>query len=199
MDLSQPQVDLDDLRRRVRNSQHVRSVPLIIIGVLLVNYGTVSFAPSPVAWRYGAPLAFVAVWAATKANEARTGIGAGRADYLVAAGFVFMLTNLVLLRPFSRVITDVARIEGLWIIVVGLALLGVAWASADAILSITAGAIGAAGALLFVEGATLGGPAELILGPGSIEQPWGDVIVAGLGAAMVLGGIIAYRGERQDR
>jgi hypothetical protein len=41
------QLDLSGLRRKVRAAQHVRSVPLIGIGILLVNYGTNLFDKSP--------------------------------------------------------------------------------------------------------------------------------------------------------
>src|ERR1700757_384864 len=131
MAIAEDQIDFGALRKRVRATQHVRSVPLIVVGILLVNYGTNLFAPSPVEWRFGAPLAFVGIWAAMKANETLTGVGGRRTDYLIAAGFVFTATSLVLMRPFSRWVTDPFRIQGIWVAIVGVALLSVALAAAD--------------------------------------------------------------------
>src|SRR4051795_611366 len=77
--------DLDAIRDRVRATQHARSLPLLVIGALLVNYAVVSFAPQPVAWRYGAPLAFLVIWGLGKANEIRVGVGTGRGAHTPAA------------------------------------------------------------------------------------------------------------------
>src|SRR5689334_10603913 len=124
-------VDFGGLRRKVRAAQHARSVPLLILGVLLVNYGAVWFAPSRVPWRFGAPLAFVAVWVALRLVETRTGVGAMRgADYLVAGGFVFTATNIVQVRPFTHSI-DLNRLPGVWVIIVAVALVGVALLASD--------------------------------------------------------------------
>jgi hypothetical protein len=165
------------------------------LGVLLVNYGSTSFQPSPVAWRFGAPLAFVGVWAALRANETRTGVGVGRGDYLVAAGFVFTATNLVLVRPFTSAITNPYRIQGVWVLLVGIALLAISAAARDWLLAIAAAGVVAAGSAVVIEGPTWVG--DLLFGnPVSAKQPWGDVLVAGVGAAMVVVGIAAYRSER---
>src|SRR2546423_14040520 len=95
--------DYSELRRRVRGTQHARSFPLLVIGGLLVNYAVTNFQSSPVAWRYGAPLAFVLIWALGKLNEQANGVGAPRGDYLVAAGVVFITTNfLVLITRFAE-------------------------------------------------------------------------------------------------
>jgi hypothetical protein len=137
------EVDFGALRHRVRATQHTRSVPLIMLGVLLVNHGAMSFAPSPVPWRFGAPLAFVAVWVALKINETRTGVATARADYLVAGGFVFTATNIVAVRPFAQGLPDAMRLPGVWTIIVALALLGVAIAVPDWLLIVAALLIGA--------------------------------------------------------
>ncbi len=51
-----------EVRNRTRAAQHVASYPLLAIGVLLVNYGAVNFARSPVEWRFAGALAFVVLW-----------------------------------------------------------------------------------------------------------------------------------------
>jgi hypothetical protein len=186
-------VDLGALRRKVRAAQHTRSVPLIILGVLLVNYGAVWFAPSPVPWRFGAPLAFVAVSVALTVLGTRTGIGAARADYLVAGGFVFMATNIVQVRPFAQSI-DFNRLPGVWVIIVAVALLGVALTVSDWLLMLASAAIGAAGAFLLIAGNTPS-PSIAFLGIAP-EQPWGDVLVAVVGALLVFAGMATYRFER---
>lgn len=187
-------VDLGALRRKVRAAQHVRSVPLIILGALLVNYGAESFAPSPVPWRYGAPLAFVAIWAALKLNERRTGLGAARADYLVAGGFVFTVTNIVQVRPFAQGLPGIERLPGVWTIIVALALFGVALAVSDWLLMVAAAAVAGAGLFVLAVGAY---PGDGIFFAGGLpQQPWGDVLVAVVGTLMVVAGIVTYRFER---
>src|SRR4051795_11645130 len=114
--------DLEALRDRVRATQHARSLPLLVIGALLVNYGVASFAPHPVQWRYGAPLAFVLIWALGKLNEATSGVGPGRADYLVAAGIVFIASNLLLLYRGFLEGAHFHRLVGVWVLIVGIAL-----------------------------------------------------------------------------
>src|SRR5947209_9788731 len=107
--------DFDALRHRVRASQHARSVPLLVIGALLVNYSVVSFASQPVAWRYGAPLAFVLIWALGKVNETNTGVGPGRGDYLIAAAVVFIVTNLLLMPSTLHEGDRVHQLFGAWV------------------------------------------------------------------------------------
>src|SRR3954452_13989849 len=116
--------DLEALRDRVRATQHARSVPLLVIGALLVNYGVASFAPHPVQWRYGAPLAFILIWALGKLNETTSGAGPGRADYLVAAGIVYITTNLMLQEThFLYGGARFNRLIGAWVAVFGISLL----------------------------------------------------------------------------
>lgn len=188
-------VDLDALRRKVRAAQHNRSVPLITLGALLVNYGSVSFAPSPVAWRFGAPLAFVAVAVVLKVIESRSGVGSTRAaDHLVAAGFVFTATNIVLVGFLARLLLvadDPGRLVGIWVVIVAVALLGVAMGGHDWPLMLASAAIGAVGAFIYIfhTGGTMF--PSLVGG-----QAWPDVFLSVLGAALVLSGIVAYRFER---
>src|SRR3954451_2051585 len=119
--------DLDAIRDRVRATQHARSLPLLVIGALLVNYAVVSFAPQPVSWRYGAPLAFLLLWAFGKLNEIKVGVGPGRADYLVASGAVFIATNLLLLDTSLREGANVHQLFGGWVVIVGLALVALSF------------------------------------------------------------------------
>ena len=118
------ELELDQLRRRTRAAQHAISYPLLVIGVVFINYGVVGFAPQPVAWRYAGALAFVALWALGKANEYATGVGGGRSDYLAIACGVFVATQLTL----SDVIVNAlwispSRIEGMWVGIIGLGLI----------------------------------------------------------------------------
>jgi hypothetical protein len=80
-------LQLDRLRQQTRAAQHATSYPLLVIGVLFLNYGVVGFTSQPIAWRYAGALAFVALWALGKANEYATGVGR-RSDYLAIAGGV---------------------------------------------------------------------------------------------------------------
>jgi hypothetical protein len=186
---------LDSIRDRVRAAQHARSFPLLVLGVLFVNYGVGRFLPSPMPWRYAAPLAFVLVWALFKVNESKVGVGA-RTDYLVAAGFVFAATGLTMLRPFTNHLRSVARAEGIWTAIVGVALLGLARAGADRLLLAAGAAITAVGAFVFVVGTRWSSDASL---PGIglfPEQPWTEVVIAVLGLLLVAAGMLAYRRER---
>ena len=71
-------VSVEEVRQRTRAAQHATSFPLLVLGVLFINYGVVGFAPQPTAWRYAGALAFVIMWALGKANEYTTGVGPGR-------------------------------------------------------------------------------------------------------------------------
>ncbi|HMC40355.1 MAG TPA: hypothetical protein VKI19_11880 [Acidimicrobiales bacterium] len=188
--------DLAGIQRRVRADRHNRSFPLVVIGVLLVNYGVTEFAPEPVAWRYGAPLAFVIIWALAKLNETRIGVGVGT-DYLVAAGFVFTATSLVMMRPFTEWIQSFSRAEGIWIIILGATLIGLAAAASDAV-------VAGAGALIVLVGLyvlTFGPHDESSVIPGGgifRTQMTHDAVVGALGAILVLAGLASYRAEHRS-
>lgn len=188
-------VNLGALRRKVRADQHARSVPLIVLGALLVNYGTVSFLPSPVPWTFGATLAFVLVAVVFKLIESRSGVGASRvSDYLVAAGFVFTATNIVQLGSLARhllVVNSPNRLPGLGLIIVALALFGVALAGFDWLLILTSGVIGALGVFVYIADSGT----EIDPSPG--QQGWPYVFIAALGAVLVVVGIVCYRSERR--
>jgi hypothetical protein len=188
--------DLDALRGQVRAAQHVRSFPLLVIGGLLVNYGVANFIGQPVAWRYGAPLAFVLLWALGKLNEARVGIGPARADYLVAAGFVFTATNLFYLNIFLRNLSF-EEITGLWVIVVGVALLGISRATRDGLLA-TAGSLVVAAGLVAAAADRFSGNTFSDSSGGILEQSWPNELISIMGAVFAALGLILYRRERVE-
>lgn len=188
--------DLDALRDHVRSTQHLRSFPLLVIGGLLINYGVVQFDSRPVAWRYGAPLAFVLVWALGKLNEARIGVGPGRADYLVAGGFVFAATNLVLLRPVVNSLTFL-EIQGIWVAIVGVALAAIARVSRDRVLAAAALVVVATGVVVAVAGHR-NAFSLTVNSAGLPIQSWPDVVIAVVGAAFVVAGLGLYRRERGE-
>jgi hypothetical protein len=81
---------LDALRRRVRADQRTASLPLLIIGAVTFHYAVYRFVAPPIPWIYGAPLAFVAVWALQRRRESVVGLGAARDDTLVIAFVVWV-------------------------------------------------------------------------------------------------------------
>src|SRR4051794_23734088 len=170
--------DVAALRSRIRAAQHARSFPLLVIGILLINYGVGIFAPTPTQWRYAAPLAFVMIWALLKVNETRVGVGTGRADYLVAAAFVFAATNIVIMRPIADQI-DFRRVQGVWIMIVGVTLVVLGAVVADRVL-VLAGIIATApGVNLVFTRDSLGIHASP---SGFFVQPWAYVYIACAGA-----------------
>jgi hypothetical protein len=188
---------LETLRANVRAAQHSRSLPLIIVGALLLNYGLTSFAPQPVAWRYGAPLAFVLIWALAKLNEARAGVGAGRFDYLVAAGFVFTAVNVLLLRPFSFWL-NLFQLEGLWVATVGIALVALAVTKRDAVLRAAAGLLIAIGAVIAVATYNSGVAGFYRIGTLPAPGAWPNQTIALTGVALAIAGLFYYRREREQ-
>lgn len=189
-------LDVDALRSRVRTTQHARSLPLLVIGGLLVNYGVANFAPYPIQWRYGAPLAFVLIWALGKVTETQAGVGPGRADYLVAAGFVFTATNLVLLDGSLFQGPNVSRLNGEWMVVVGVALAILSRASRDWVLAAAAASILATGAVVASLGSGDFGPQAF--GAAGFGRPWSGTLVALDGALLAITGLLLYRRERRQ-
>jgi hypothetical protein len=189
-----PTSDLDALRDRVRASQHARSVPLLVIGALLVNYGVASFAPHPVQWRYGAPLAFVLIWALGKLNETTSGVGPGRADYLVAAGVVFIASNLLLLDTTFLDGAHFHQLVGAWVAIVGIALAVLSRPARDRLLLLSAIAVGLVGLVVAVVGTT---SFEAVASPIlEIGHNWSMDLSAIAGAALGITGLVLYRRER---
>jgi hypothetical protein len=186
--------DLQALRRRVRTLQHARSFPLLVFGALFINYGVTGFGPSPVQWRYGAPLAFVLVWVLLKVNESTVGVGTGRVDYLAAAFVVFALTSLTLIQRFIEHLRG-ASLPGIWVGIVGLALLFVAWSAGDRLLALLAMMTVAVGGFTAVFGYhhDIYFDSEKTL---SLFFPQ-NVLVIGLGSLLALVGLITYRQERR--
>jgi len=179
----------------VRAAQHSRSLPLIVIGILLVNYGVGQFDRSPVRWQYGAPLAFILLWVLANTIEGRVGVGRGRADYLVAAGFVFTATSLVTLRPFTDWLNTGTEVTGVWIIIIGVALLGLAAAGSDLVLAVAGSVVAADGIQTIAYGS------HDSYGPGIFNNPATQAthfaITGWVGAALVVAGLLYYRVERR--
>ena len=188
---------LDTLRANVRAAQHSRSLPLVVVGALLLNYGLTSFQAQPVAWRYGAPLAFVLIWGIGKLNEARAGIGTGRFDYLVAAGFVFTGVNVLLLHPLNAWL-NLFQLEGLWVGIVGVALLALAMTSHDAVLKLVAAVLVVIGA-----GIAVGSYNSSVAGfyrVGTFPSPsaWPNQTISLVGVCLALAGFHYYWRERDQ-
>ena len=186
--------DFDALRHRVRATQHARSLPLLVVGALLVNYSVVSFASQPVAWRYGAPLAFVLIWALGKVNETTVGVGPGRGDYLIAAAVVFIATNLLLLDTSLREGARVHELFGAWVVIVGAALAALSLPARDHVLLLAGIAVVVAGVVVAIFG-----PADIFFpmgGANSFTRQWTLWLLALVGAALGLAGLLLYRRER---
>jgi len=198
MTTAESPTDFVELRSKVRATQHARSVPLLVIGALLVNYGVSNFAASPIQWRYAAPLAFVLIWALGKVNEAQVGVGTGRADYLVAAGFVFIASNLLLV--FKRFVVGGVeyyfQLTGAWVVIVGVAVIAVAWSLRDRVLAIAGVAVTATGAALFaVHPDNLYVPGHSFIGT---QRTWQMTLVVVVGAVLGVAGLLLYRRERLE-
>jgi hypothetical protein len=189
--------DYDELRRHVRATQHARSLPLLVIGGLLVNYAVTNFQSSPVAWRFGAPLAFVLIWALGKLNEQARGVGAPRGDYLVAAGVVFIATNLLALITRFAVGANFRDLIGAWVVIVGLALAALSRASRDPVML-------GAGLLVIAAGVVMAafGTADFGIGlhPWTVfTRSWSILLIAAVGAVLGLTGLLLYRSERAEQ
>jgi hypothetical protein len=188
--------DFDELRSRVRATQHARSLPLLVIGALLVNYGVSNFSSSPMQWRYAAPLAFLLIWALGKVNEAQVGVGLGRVDYVVAAGFVFIATNLLML--FKRFVAGGTafffQLTGAWVAIVGVALIGIGWSLRDRVLGLAGATVVATGVAVFaVHPSNLYVPGQGFIG---FQRTWQMTLVVAVGALLGLAGLLLYRRER---
>jgi lysylphosphatidylglycerol synthetase-like protein (DUF2156 family) len=172
-------------------------MPLIVIGALLLNYGLTSFEPHPVAWRYGAPLAFVLLWGLAKVIEANAGVGTGRFDYLIAAGFVFTAVNALLLRPFTSWF-NLFQLEGLWVVIIGAALFALARTTHDRLLTLVALLLVVVGVIVTVA-THRSGVAGFYRG-GSFPSPnaWPNQLISGLGVALAVLGLAYYGREREQ-
>jgi hypothetical protein len=146
-------------------------------------------------WPYGATLAFILVWFLSKVNETQVGVGIGRADYLVAAGFVFAASNLVQVAPFSDHLHS-GSAAGVWVLIVGVALLGIAVARRDLTLTglslvIVVGGL-FVGLLAHRYGNTYGN------GQFVLPTNWAGEVTALLGAALAAIGLGFYVVERRE-
>jgi len=192
-------VSVAEVRQRTRAAQHATSFPLLVLGVLFINYGVVGFAAQPVAWRYAGALAFVIMWALGKANEYTTGVGPGRGDYIAAAGGVFVVTQLTFLNRivFARWATPY-RLEGIWVAIVGLGLLAVGLAGRARVLVGWAVVVCGAGAAQFLVGYQGWTTNSFLPGlPGPALGPPQPYFVIGLGVALTIAGLLTFAGERR--
>jgi hypothetical protein len=186
--------DFDALRQRVRATQHARSVPLLVIGALLVNYGVASFSPHPMQWRYGAPLAFVLVWALGKLNETTAGVGPARGDYLIASGAVFIATNLPLIVTELTAGAHFHVLIGIWVVIVGIALAVLAALSRDGVLVGCGVLVVLSGVVVALFGTADFGPSGETFG--YFARSWSMTLVSGVGAVLGVTGLVLYRRER---
>jgi hypothetical protein len=173
---------LERLRRRVRADQRGASLPLIVLGAVTFHYATYRFVDPPLAWIYGAPLAFVVIWALQRRRESTVGVGAARDDTLVIA-FVVWTTMQV---PIVAAQSDLWWGGGAWTlssslaaVAGGLALLG--WRSHQPLLvawSVVYGTIG------------------VIAGHDAAGTRGSYLALCGLGATTLAVGVVAYLTER---
>jgi hypothetical protein len=190
-------VSVAEVRQRTRAAQHATSFPLLVLGVLFINYGVVGFGPQPVQWRYAGALAFVIMWALGKANEYATGVGPGRGDYIAAAGGVFVATQLTFLNRiiFARWATPY-RLEGIWVVLVGLGLLGVGFAGRTPTLVGWAIVVCGAGAATFLIGYQRWS-FQTFVPSGQDVGPPQSIVVIGLGLALTIAGLATFTHERR--
>jgi hypothetical protein len=196
-------VELDELRQRTRAAQHATSYPLLVIGVLFVNYGVVGFASTPIAWRFAGALAFVGLWLLGKANEYVTGVGRGRGDYLAIACGVFVATQLTLLTWIVG--ASWARqphvLEGIWVVIIGGGLVAgglstrtpahVSWGIVTAACGLAVAVIGYQ-AWTYRELAPF--PSAGGIGYTAVQQP---LIVTSLGVVLTVAGSVVFSRERR--
>jgi hypothetical protein len=190
-------VSVEEVRQRTRAAQHATSFPLLVLGVLFINYGVVGFASRPVEWRYAGALAFVIVWALGKANEYSTGVGSSRADYLAAAGGVFVATQLTLLNRilFARWATPY-RLQGIWVVIVGLGLLGIGLAGRVPTLVGWAIVVCGAGAAAFAIGYQRW-TFQTFVPSGQDLGPPQSIVIIGLGLVLAIAGLLTFGRERR--
>lgn len=192
------EADINELRRRTRAAQHGGSFPLLVIGVLFLNYGVVAFANRPVEWRYASALAFIVLWALGKANENAAGVGAPRGDYLAIAAGVFATTQLTLMDPIVGWLAFY-RLQGAWVLIVGLGLLALGLSRQDWRLSAWGTAASAVGLALAISNyqATVFSHTGTVVDTGTVVVGPQNAPVVLLGLALTIGGIIAYERERR--
>jgi hypothetical protein len=185
---------VESARKRTRAAQHVGSYPLLVIGVVLVNYGIIGFNDSPVAWRFAGALAFVVLWGLGKMNESEVGIGPARGDYLAIAAGVFTATQLTLV---NRVLSalDFSQLQGLWVVIVGAGLIALGLSRHERALLAWGGLVVAVGAGLVVNDSTAFGGG---LSNGRVEGiPTQVTAVVVLGVALTIAGLATYGRERR--
>jgi hypothetical protein len=183
-----------EVRRRTKASQHVASFPLLVMGVLFVNYGVVSFAGQPVAWRYAGALAFVVLWGLGKVNESEVGVGPARGDFLAIAAGVFTATQLTLIDHFVNWL-GFERLQGVWVVIIGGGLLALGFSRHEGALVAWGAFVGAAGIALLI--ADYSGSTSFVGGGNVIALSSQSAPVALLGVVLTVAGLVTYERERR--
>jgi len=185
---------VESVRKRTRAAQHVGSYPLLVIGVVLVNYAVVGFTNSPVPWRFAGALAFVTLWGLGKINESEVGIGPARGDYLAIAAGVFMATQLTLL---NRVVDalDYSQLQALWVAIVAAGLIALGLSRHETALIAWGGVVVAVCAVLYLNDST-----QFTSGVSFgrvIGIPTQSTVAVVLGVVLTLAGLVTYGRERR--
>jgi hypothetical protein len=188
------ETNMAEVRRRTRAAQHIASYPLLVVGVLFVNYGVFNFVGRPVEWRYAGALAFVVLWGLGKVNESEIGVGPARGDFLAIAAGVFTATQLTFLDPVIRWL-GFYRLQGVWVAIIGAGLLALGLARHERSLAAWGIGVSAIGLGLAIANyshvAIFSSNGKLIhLGPQN-----GPVVLLGLALTVV--GLLTYERERR--
>ena len=185
--------EVADVRRRTRATQHVTSYPLLIIGVLFVNYGVFNFVAQPVQWRYASALAFVALWGLGKVNESAVGVGPARGDLLAIAAGVFTVTQLTYMESVTRWL-GFDRLAGVWVAIIGAGLLALGFVRQELSLGVWGVLVGGTGLVLaIVDNSTL----AFFSSNDTLVHIGQNVPVVVLGIVLTVAGLFNYERERR--
>ena len=182
-----------EVRRRTRAAQHIASYPLLVVGVLFVNYGVFNFIGQPVQWRYGSALAFVALWGLGKLNESEIGVGPARGDFLAVAAGVFTATQITSMDWVARRL-GFDRLAGTWVLIIGAGLLAVGLARHERIVAAAGAAVAAAGLALAIADNS---PLALSNSSGAFVRIGQNLPVVWTGVALTVAGLVTYERERR--
>jgi hypothetical protein len=192
-DTSVIETNVVEVRRRTRAAQHIASYPLLVIGVLFVNYGVFNFIGRPVEWRYGSALAFVALWGLGKVNESEVGVGPPRGDFLAVAAGVFTATQLTSMDWVARRL-GFDRLAGTWVLIVGAGLLAVGLARHERSVAAWGIAVAAAGLALAIANNS---PLAVSNSSGTFIRIGQNLPVVWIGVALTVVGLLTYERERR--
>ncbi|MDQ1447287.1 MAG: hypothetical protein QOC79_258 [Actinomycetota bacterium] len=182
-----------EVRRRTRAAQHIASYPLLVIGVLFVNYGVFNFIGQPVEWRYGSALAFVALWGLGKVNESEVGVGPPSGEFLAVAAGVFTATQLTSMDWVARRL-GFDRLAGTWVLIVGAGLLAVGLARHERSVAAWGAAVAAAGLALAIANNS---PLAVSNSNGTFIRIGQNLPVVWIGVALTVVGLLNYQRERR--